>query len=326
MNEFYGVKTTGIYCREGCKSRRPLPKNVEHFATAGHARAAGYRACKRCKPDAAEAAIDERFLRVCRAIEAAEKTPTLRALAALVGLSETHLQRRFKEAVGVSPRAYAAMVRDRRLRSGLQSGRTVTDAVYDAGFTSASQVYAQAGSTLGMTPGQFRGGGEDADIVFAIVHSALGEVLVAATERGICRVDIDAARDLLERRLREEFPKARLRREDGELESTTSLIVDYISGKSDWPRLPVDVRATAFQSRVWEALRAIAPGKTMTYAALASAIGSPQAARAVARACASNPIALLIPCHRIVPSAGGVGGYRWDPARKRRLLVLERAG
>jgi AraC family transcriptional regulator of adaptative response/methylated-DNA-[protein]-cysteine methyltransferase len=326
MTEFYAVRTTGIYCRRGCKSRRPLPENVEHFATAVQARAAGYRACKRCKPDDAAAAVDERFLRACRAIEAAEEAPTLKVLAALVGLSEAHLQRRFKAAIGVSPRAYAAMVRNRRLRAELRGGRSVTDALYGAGFTSASQAYENAPAALGMTPGAFRGGAPGAEIVYAIVPSAVGHVLVAATERGVCRVDIDADRVALERRLRAEFPKARLRREDDGMASTTSLIVAYLAGERPWPRLPVDVRATAFQTRVWDALRAIAPGKTMTYAELAAAIGSPQAARAVARACASNPIALLIPCHRIVPAAGGVGGYRWDPARKRRLLALERTG
>ncbi len=324
--QYYAVKTTGIYCRSGCKSRAPLPRNVEYFETPQAACAAGYRACKRCRPDVARPEIDERFLAVARAIEAAEEPPTLRELSALVHVSEAHLQRSFKKAIGVSPRAYAAMVRNRRLRSGLRDGRSVTEAVYEAGFTSASQVYEGAARTLGMRPSQFRAGGENAEIVYAIVPSALGEVLVAATKHGVCRVDIDSDPDALERRLRAEFSKARLRREDDELQSTTSLIVDYLAGEGSWPHLPIDVRATAFQIRVWEALRAIVPGKTMTYTELASAIGSPRAARAVARACATNPIALLVPCHRIVPSAGGVGGYRWDATRKRRLLELERAG
>ncbi|HXP94709.1 MAG TPA: methylated-DNA--[protein]-cysteine S-methyltransferase [Candidatus Binatia bacterium] len=325
-SQYYAVKTTGIYCRSGCKSRAPLPKNVEPFETPQAARAAGYRACKRCRPDDVRPEIDERFLAIARAIEAAEEPPTLRELSALVHMSEAHLQRSFKKAVGVSPRAYAAMVRNNRLRSGLRNGRSVTDAAYEAGFTSASQVYEGPAQRLGMRPSQFRAGGENAEIVYAIVPSALGEVLVAATERGICRVDIDADRDVLERRLRTEFPKARLRREDDRLESTTSLIVNYLAGEGSWPYLPIDVRATAFQMRVWEALRAIVPGKTLTYTELASAIGSPRAARAVARACATNPIALLVPCHRIVPSAGGVGSYRWDTTRKRRLLELERTG
>jgi AraC family transcriptional regulator, regulatory protein of adaptative response / methylated-DNA-[protein]-cysteine methyltransferase len=323
---YYAVRTTGIYCRPGCKSRTPLPKNVEYFQSPAAARAAGYRACKRCKPDEAPVQTDERLLKVARAIEAAEEAPTLRELSALVRMSEAHLQRSFKRAVGVSPRAYAAMVRQKRLRSRLRDGGAVTGAIYDAGFSSASQVYEKAASTLGMTPSEFRSGGEKIEIVYAIVRSTLGNVLVAATPRGICRVDIDGERSVLERRLHEEFPKARLRREDDRLQSTTSLIVAYLCGKGEWPRLPVDMRATAFQMRVWEALRAIAPGKTLTYAGLASAIGSPRAARAVARACAANPIALLVPCHRIVPAAGGVGGYRWDPARKRRLLELERTG
>jgi AraC family transcriptional regulator of adaptative response/methylated-DNA-[protein]-cysteine methyltransferase len=326
MSEFYGVRTTGIYCREGCKSRAPLPKNIERFATPAAARAAGYRACKRCKPDDPAALVDERLLRVCRAIESSGETPTLRELSKVAGLSEAHLQRRFKAAIGVSPRAYAEMVRRRRLRAGLQQGGNVTDAIYEAGFNSPSAVYAKAAQGLGMAPSRFRAGGEDVEIVYAIVPSALGRVLVAATERGVCRVDVDEDDRALERRLHAEFSKARVRREDDRLESTTSLIVRYLSGAGSWPRLPVDVRATAFQMRVWETLRSIAPGTTMTYSELAAAIGSPRAARAVARACASNPVALLIPCHRIIPRAGGVGGYRWQARRKERLLALERAG
>lgn len=325
MDDFYAVTTTGIYCRTGCKSRPPLAKNVRRFKTAALARAAGFRPCKRCKPDDERAALDARLATVCRAIEAADEPPTLKELAALVDLSEAHLQRRFKAAIGVSPRAYAATLRKERLRRELRTGRRVTDAVYDAGFASQSQVYEDAAG-LGMTPSQFRSGGADAEIVYAIVRSVLGDVLVAATGRGVCRVDIDDDRRALERRLREEFPKARLRREDDGLASTTSLIVAYVAGEGPWPRLPVAVRATAFQGRVWEALRAIAPGSTMTYTQLAAAIGSPRAARAVARACATNPIALLVPCHRILPSAGGVGGYRWEARRKERLLELERGG
>jgi AraC family transcriptional regulator, regulatory protein of adaptative response / methylated-DNA-[protein]-cysteine methyltransferase len=324
MNEFYGVKTTGVFCRTGCKSRAPLPKNVAYFKTPAAARAAGFRPCKRCRPESERQPVDERFLRVCRTIEESEEMPTLRELAEIVGLSEAHLQRTFKGAIGVSPRAYGEMVRQRRLRSGLKNGASVTDAIYDAGFTSPSQVYGRP-DRLGMSPARFRAGGKDAAIVYAIVGSVLGRVLVAATEHGICRVDIDDGDAALEHRLHAEFPQAQLQREDDDLESTTSLIVRYLSGSGDWPRLPVDVRATAFQMRVWEALRAIKPGTTTTYTELAAAIGSPSAVRAVARACASNPIAVLIPCHRIVPRAGGVGGYRWRPRRKAQLLELERS-
>jgi AraC family transcriptional regulator of adaptative response/methylated-DNA-[protein]-cysteine methyltransferase len=319
---FYGVKTTGVYCRPTCKSRRPLRKNVEFYESQAQARAAGYRSCKRCKPDATPATLDERFLQVCRAIESAEETPTLRELAELVKMSETHLQRSFKAAVGISPREYATMVRDERLRSGLRSGASVTAAIYEAGFGSSSQAYGE--QRLGMTLSEFRSGGKTASITFAIVESALGKVLVAATARGVCRVDVDDSTRALERRLHEEFPQAEIVREDDRLASTTSLIVDYLAGTKGWPQLPVDIRATAFQSRVWEALRALRPGTTTTYSELARALGDPKAARAVARACASNPVALLIPCHRVLAKSGELAGYRWGVERKRQLLELER--
>ena len=321
---YYGVRTTGVYCRPTCKSRTPLRKNVEFFDSTADAERASYRACKRCKPDSVQPEVDERLVRVCREIESAEEAPLLRDLAKLVHMSEFHLQRRFKAARGVSPRQYADMVKRSRLRTALQNGQSVTAAIYDAGFASASQAYDASRRSLGMTPSQFRDGGKNTTVTFAIVGSPLGRILVAATSRGICRVDIGDDDRELERRLRAEYPKASVRREDDTLESTVSLIVDYLSGTAPWPHLPIDVRATAFQSRVWEALRSIAPGSTMTYSQLAEAIGSPHAARAVARACASNPVALLIPCHRIVPQGGGVGGYRWNPARKERLLELER--
>jgi AraC family transcriptional regulator, regulatory protein of adaptative response / methylated-DNA-[protein]-cysteine methyltransferase len=322
---YYGVRTTGVYCRAGCSSRAPLRKNVEFFSTPQEAQHNSYRPCKRCKPDSPRSKVDVRFLRICRAIEQAEEAPSLGELAELVGMSQFHLQRSFKAAMGVSPRQYADKVKRDKLRSALKKGDSVTSAIYDAGFASSSRAYAKDRDPLGMTPTQFRTGGKGATIVYAIVGSPLGRILLAATERGVCRVDIGESDAALERRLRAEFPNARIDREDDTLESGASLIVAYLSGKGPWPLLPIDVRATAFQTRVWEALRNIAPGATMTYSELAEAIGSPKAAQAVARACASNPVALLIPCHRIVPQAGGVGGYRWRPRRKQRLLELEHA-
>lgn len=319
---YYGVRTTGVYCRPVCKSRRPLPHNVEFFTDPGAARAAGYRACKRCRPDRETAGIDERFVRVCRAIEEAEEAPRLAALAQLVGMSPAHLQRAFKAAVGVSPRTYAAHVRERRFRTGLRRGASVTSALYDAGFGSASQLYGS--QRLGMSPSAFRRGAAATRIAYAIVPTALGEVLVAATPRGVCRVDLDAEAATLERRLREEYPKAELVRADEGLASTTSLLVAYLAGAQPWPRLPLDVRATAFQSRVWDALRALEPGTTTSYGELARALGDPNAVRAVARACASNPVALLIPCHRVLGKSGASTGYRWGLERKRKLLALER--
>jgi AraC family transcriptional regulator, regulatory protein of adaptative response / methylated-DNA-[protein]-cysteine methyltransferase len=283
---FYGVRTTGVYCRTGCKSRRPLEKNVRYFANTADARAAGFRACKRCRPDDA-AGVDERIAHACRILDTAAEPLTLAELGARVGYSPTHLQRRFTAVVGMSPHRYAKLAREERYERPRKGGRGTT-------------------------------------IVYAIVDSPLGRVLVAATQRGICRVDIGERDRTLEQQLRDAFPSATLERSDDRLESATSRIVAYLANEGPWPLLPIDVRATAFQLRVWDALRDIAPGQTMEYGALAKAIGSPTAARAVARAVASNPIALLIPCHRIVPASGGVGGYRWGPRRKERLLELER--
>ncbi len=282
---FYGVRTTGIYCRAGCKSRRPLPQNMVYFATTADARAAGFRACKRCRPDE-DAAIDERIAQACRILDVASEALTLAELGERVGLSPGHLQRRFTAIVGMSPHRYAKLAREER---------------YDLP----------------------RKGGKGLTVTYAIVASTLGRVLVAATQRGICRVDIAEHDRILEQRLREAFPAAQLERSDDGLESATSRIVAYLANEGPWPLLPLDVRATAFQMRVWDALRDIAPGRTMEYGQLARAIGSPSAARAVARAVATNPIALLIPCHRIVPASGGVGGYRWGMKRKERLLQLE---
>jgi AraC family transcriptional regulator, regulatory protein of adaptative response / methylated-DNA-[protein]-cysteine methyltransferase len=282
---FYGVRTTGIYCRAGCKSRRPLPQNVRHFATTADARAAGFRACKRCRPDDA-VAIDERIAHACRILDSAPEAVTLAELGARVGYSPAHLQRRFSAVVGMSPHRYAKLAREERYELP-------------------------------------RNGGKGLTVTYAIVASTLGRVLVAATQRGICRVDIAERDRALEQRLRGAFPSAQLERGEDRLESATSRIVAYLANEGPWPLLPIDVRATAFQMRVWDALRDIAPGQTMEYGQLARAIGSPSAARAVARAVATNPIALLIPCHRIVPASGGVGGYRWGPRRKERLLQLE---
>jgi AraC family transcriptional regulator, regulatory protein of adaptative response / methylated-DNA-[protein]-cysteine methyltransferase len=283
---FYGVRTTGIYCRTGCKSRRPLARNVRNFATAAEAQAAGFRACRRCRPDE-DATVHPSVLEACRILSTEGERTTLDQLGARIGMSPSHLQRLFSKTMGMSPRAYAKLAREES---------------HDVP----------------------RKGGKGLTISFAIVDSTLGQVLVAATPRGICRVDIGEGAGTLERRLRDAFPAAQIVRSEDQLESATSRIVKYLANEGPWPLLPIDVRATAFQMRVWDALRDIAPGRTMEYGELARAIGSPMAARAVAHAVASNPIALLIPCHRIVPASGGVGGYRWGPRRKARLLELER--
>ena len=323
---FYAVITTGVYCRPTCKSRRPLEGNVRFFADAAGARAAGFRSCKRCRPDDATYDAQPEFVaHACRMLEAAEVAPTLEALAAHVGVSRAHLQRSFTKTVGVSPKRYAATLRDRRLRTALRGGATVTVATYESGFGSSSRMYEATARAIGMTPSRYRGGATGETIVFGIVPSVLGYVIVAATDRGIAHVALGDDVALLERELRAAFRNAQIERADDRVESATSALVRYIATGGPWPRLPLDVRATAFQARVWEALAAIAPGSTTTYGELARALGDPNATRAVARACAANPVALLIPCHRVIAQNGEMRGYRWGVERKSRLLDLERS-
>jgi AraC family transcriptional regulator of adaptative response/methylated-DNA-[protein]-cysteine methyltransferase len=321
----YAVITTGVYCRPTCKSRRPLERNVRFFADTATARAAGFRACKRCRPEDANDDTQPAWLAAaCRFLEEAEEAPTLDALAAEVGVSRAHLQRTFTRAVGVSPRRYAATLREQRLRTALRSGATVSDATYESGYGSSSRVYESAAATIGMTPAHYRRGAAGMTVAYGIVASALGPVLVAATDRGICHVALGDDEAMLERDLRASFPQATLERADDRVESATSALVRYLASDGPWPQLPLDVRATAFQARVWEALTHIAPGATTTYGELARALGDPQATRAVARACATNPVALLIPCHRVIAKNGDMRGYRWGVDRKSRLLDIER--
>jgi AraC family transcriptional regulator of adaptative response/methylated-DNA-[protein]-cysteine methyltransferase len=321
----YAVTTTGVYCRPTCKSRRPLERNVRFFADTAAARAAGFRACKRCRPDDAGYDPQPEWLALaCRLLDEAEEAPTLDELAGKVGVSRAHLQRSFTRLIGVSPRRYAATLRERRLRTALRSGATVSAATYESGFGSSSRVYEAAASTIGMTPARYRRGASGTTIAYGIVASALGPVLVAATDRGICHVALGDDEAALEGGLRTSFPEATLERADDRVESATSALVRYLAARGPWPQLPLDVRATAFQARVWEALTHIAPGATTTYGELARALGDPHATRAVARACATNPVALLIPCHRVIAKNGDMRGYRWGVERKSRLLDLER--
>jgi AraC family transcriptional regulator of adaptative response/methylated-DNA-[protein]-cysteine methyltransferase len=321
----YAVTTTGVYCRPTCKSRRPLERNVRFFTDAAGARAAGFRACKRCRPDdAVYDAQPEWLAEACHFLEASEETPTLDDLAAHVGVSRAHLQRTFAKAIGVSPRRYAATLREGRLRTALRSGASVSAATYESGFGSSSRVYESAAATIGMTPGRYRHGASGMTVAYGIVASALGPVLVAATDRGIAHVALGDDEAELEAGLRASFPQATLERADDRVESATSALVRYLSADGPWPQLPLDVRATAFQARVWEALTRIAPGATATYGELAQALGDPNATRAVARACATNPVALLIPCHRVIAKNGDMRGYRWGVGRKSRLLEIER--
>ncbi len=320
----YAVKTTGVFCRPSCASRRPNRENVVFFDTPDEAVAAGFRPCKRCHSSTAfDPCTVDTLKKACEYIIGAEQTPTLASISLKVGLSAAHFQRLFTEALGISPRQFADAVRQKRLRGALQSGDDILGALYDAGYGSTSRVYEFSNRYLGMTPATYRRGGRGLRIWYTIVRCPLGHLLVATTEKGVCSVQLGDSKTSLKKNLRDQFREAEIMEYTDELNAWAQALVDYLAEKRPWPVLPYDVRATAFQRRVWDHLRTIPPGRTCNYAEVAEAIGRPTSARAVARACASNPVALVVPCHRVVPKAGGVGGYRWSPARKRKLLELE---
>jgi AraC family transcriptional regulator, regulatory protein of adaptative response / methylated-DNA-[protein]-cysteine methyltransferase len=322
----YAVSSTGIYCRPSCASRRPRRDRVAFFDTPDEAARAGYRPCRRCRPDE-RAGPDpwiEKVRRACVYLANVEGHPSLATLAARVGGSPYHLQRSFKRIVGITPREYAEACRVQKVRSGLRGGRNVTHAVIDAGYGSSSRFYERAASNLGMTPSAYRRGGAGLEIGYTIVDSAAGRLLVAATDRGVCAVAMGSNDDRLMRSLEREYPHASIARDSGRLAAWTAQILAHLAGRCPRLDLPLDIQATAFQWQVWQALAAIPYGATRTYSEVAAAIGKPSAVRAVARACATNPVAVAIPCHRVVPAAGGVGGYRWGASRKRMLLDAER--
>jgi AraC family transcriptional regulator of adaptative response/methylated-DNA-[protein]-cysteine methyltransferase len=319
----YAVTSTGIYCRPSCPSRRPRPDRVRYFAGPDAAEAAGFRECRRCHPRQARTATEQAVERARAWIDAhPDARPSLDRLARVTDLSPWHLQRVFKKIVGVSPREYAHARRASALKRELRR-TSVTDAIYAAGFGSASRAYEDASADLGMTPGAYRRGGHGERITFATAATPLGVVLAATTTRGLCRVALGDDAASLEHALRAEFPEAEIVREPGRLAPALAALREAAAGKADPVALPLDVAATAFQRRVWRALQAIPPGRTRTYAEVAAALGQPTAARAVARACATNPVALVVPCHRVVPKAGGTGGYRWGSERKKKLLRKE---
>lgn len=318
----YAVKTTGVFCRPACSSRLPNRANVEFFPTCEQAERGGYRACKKCKPKAA-AAIPDAVLRACRLIEKADEPPTLEALAAAVGLSPFYFHKLFKSVVGVTPKAYAAARRAERFREGLKEGQTVTEAIHDAGFGSSSRCYENVGDELGMTPTEYRGGGAGQSIRLAVVECRLGWLAVAATERGVCMIEFGDTPDAVRAEAVARFPNAALHDGDDEFRRWVAVVVQRIEMPGRAVELPLDVRGTAFQRKVWEALRAIPAGATATYSEIAERIGKPSAARAVAGACAANQLAVVIPCHRVVRSGGSLSGYRWGADRKRRLLERE---
>ena len=322
----YGVTSTGVYCRPSCPSRRPRADRVKFFDTTSAARQAGFRACKRCKPDIvglAQPGVEAVRLASAYLSVHSDESVTLRHLSKVASMSPHHLQRKFKAIVGLSPREYQAAVRADRLRSSLRGGRDVTTAIYEAGYGSPSRVYESAATGKGMPPSTYRRGGAGMRIAFSVVASSIGHVLIAATEHGVCAVRIGDQRAALERELRHEFPAAELRSKEKPNAAWVRAIEGLLRGKQPSIELPVDVRATAFQWKVWRELQKIPVGETRAYSDVARAIGKPSAVRAVARACATNPVALVVPCHRVVPAAGGTGGYRWGTARKEKLLAAE---
>src|SRR5262245_14063801 len=322
---YYSVKTTGVYCRPGCASRRPRRENVRFHPTPADAERAGFRPCRRCRPSEPGLAKQRAaaVARACRLIESAETLPNLDTLAAAAGMSRFHFHRVFKAVTGVTPKAYAAAQRTRRVREELTRNATVTDAIYEAGFNSNGRFYATSSEVLGMTPTAFRSGGPGAVIRFAVGQCSLGSILVAATEKGVCAILLGDDPGPLVRDLQDRFPRARMVGGDGDFERLVAKVVGFVEAPAVGLDLPLDVRGTAFQQRVWQALREIPAGSTTSYTKLAARIGAPTAVRAVARACASNAVAVAIPCHRVVRRDGGLSGYRWGVERKRALLARE---
>jgi AraC family transcriptional regulator of adaptative response/methylated-DNA-[protein]-cysteine methyltransferase len=324
---FFSVRTTGVYCRPSCGARLPRRENVAFHATPADAEAAGFRACLRCKPnlDRSDDAQAKAVARACRAIEEAEEPLSLEALAKLVGQSPSHFHRVFKAATGVTPKAYADAHRGKRVRDELKRAGTVTEAIYSAGFNSNGRFYAASDDLLGMTPKNFRDGGVGATIRFAVGECSLGAILVAATDKGVCAITLgDDPQDLV-RAFQDDFPNAQLVGGDKDFERIVAAAVGLVEGSPREFQLPLDVRGTAFQQRVWQALRDIPAGTTASYRDIATRIGSPASVRAVAGACASNRIAVAIPCHRVVRTDGSLSGYRWGVERKRALLQREAA-
>lgn len=323
----YSVKTTGVYCRPSCAARTARPENVCFHANPAEAERAGFRPCKRCKPHAASLSAQQaaEIAALCRWIEQSETSPSLESLAARAGLSRYHLHRVFKAVTGLTPKAYFDAHRDRRVRDALGASRTVTDAIYGAGFGSNGRFYAHANRMLGMTPTDFRAGGANTEIRFAVGECYLGSILVAASARGVCAILMGDDPDPLVRELQDRFPRATLKGGDADFERLVAQVIGFVEAPKLGLDLPLDVRGTAFQRRVWEALREIPSGMRTSYTDLAKRIGAPKAVRAVAHACAANPLAVAIPCHRVVRNDGSISGYRWGVERKRALLEREAA-
>ena len=322
---YYAVVTTGVYCRPSCPSRLARRENVHFHDTCGDAERAGFRPCKRCKPG--QPSLVQRYAAmvagICELIESAETLPNLDDMAQASGMSRYHFHRVFKAVTGVTPKAYVVAHRARRVREALASSDTVTAAIYDAGFNSSGRFYAASAELLGMKPAHFRAGGAHAVIRFAVGECTLGTILVAATDKGVCAILLGDDANALVRDLQNRFPRADFVGGDGDFEQTVAQVVGFVEAPALGLDLPLDVRGTVFQQRVWQALRAIPAGSTASYTEIAERVGSPKAVRAVAQACAANAIAVAIPCHRVVRSDGALSGYRWGVERKRALLERE---
>ena len=322
---FYAVKTTGVYCRPSCAARPARPENVRFHATCADAERAGFRPCKRCKPG--QLSLPEQrsaaVAKVCRLIENAETVPGLAELAKYAGMSPYHFHRIFKAVTGLTPKAYAAAHRAKRVRSELSRGGKVTAAIFDAGYNSNGRFYEKSNALLGMTPSKYRAGGENTEIRFAIGECSLGAILVATSVHGVCAILLGDDPDALARDLQDRFPRAHLIGGDKKFEQLVGKVVGFVEAPAKGLDLPLDVRGTAFQQRVWQALQKIPAGSTATYAQVAKRIGAPKSVRAIAGACAANALAVAIPCHRVVRHDGGLAGYRWGVERKRALIARE---
>jgi AraC family transcriptional regulator, regulatory protein of adaptative response / methylated-DNA-[protein]-cysteine methyltransferase len=322
----FAVSSTGVYCRPSCAAKRPRRENVTFYQTPAQAESAGYRACLRCRPKAVSTNTQvDTVKKICRYIEQhADEPVTLSRLGEVFGKSPFHLQRTFKAVLGITPRAYADSCRVRQLKRNLQAGHSVTRAMYDAGYGSSSRLYERTAAQLGMTPDKYRRGAIAASIRYTFAKCPLGWMLIAATPNGICAIQFGNSEEELEHGLKHEFPFAIRKRDDEALQGWKEMLLQRLRGQKLSSDLPLDIQATSFQRRVWEHLQSIPFGATQSYGAVAKAIGHPTASRAVARACATNPVALAIPCHRVVRENGEAGGYRWGVERKQELLEIER--
>jgi AraC family transcriptional regulator of adaptative response/methylated-DNA-[protein]-cysteine methyltransferase len=319
------VSTTGVYCRPSCAARLARPENVQFYATREEAESAGFRPCKRCKPDQPSIAEQHaaKVADICRLITESEEMPNLQDLASRAGMSVYHFHRVFKAITGLTPKGYAAAERAKRVRDKLALSGTVTEAIYDAGYNSNARFYERSNQVLGMTPTNYRAGGASEDIRFAVGECSLGSILVARSGRGICAILLGNDPDKLVRALQDKFPQANLIGGDKDFEQLVAKVVGFVESPSVGLDLPLDIRGTAFQQRVWKALQDIPAGVTASYTEIGNRIGSPKSVRAIAQACGANALAVAIPCHRVIRNDGSLSGYRWGVERKRMLLERE---